>query len=181
MAAPEYVPQPAIRHVRSYSSPPWRAESWRPERPGDLRGPQPRGERLGSPGPDQGYIYLLARRFQGRLRLAPGEHEDDAIAGCVAVALKRASLLGRAPVAVDLSAAFTIWGFLNEAPDELIELRRSLFAEVANPHHYAAQRHIADLVPDDVLRRTPQQIAEAHRTSWRSLLALESDPGDADT
>ncbi|MGH9209500.1 MAG: hypothetical protein ACRD2C_02320 [Acidimicrobiales bacterium] len=142
------------------------------ERPGDLRGPQPRGERLGSPGPDQGYVYKLVRRFQGRLRLAPGEQEADAIAGAVAVALKRASLLGRAPVSVDLLVAFTIWGFLGDASDELVEARRPLFAEVANPHHYPTQRRIADLVPDDVLCKSPQQIVEAHRADWRSLLSL---------
>jgi hypothetical protein len=68
--------------------------------------------------------------------------------------------------------AFTIWGFLGEAPDELIELRRPLFAEVANPHHYPAQRRIADLVSGEVLRMSPQEIAEAHRDGWRSLLSL---------
>jgi len=114
----------------------------------------------------------LARRFQGRLCLAPGEHEADAVAGCVAVALKRASLFGRAPVSMDLTVAFTIWGFLGEAPDELIEARRPLFAEVANPHHYPAQRRIADLVSDEVLCRSPQEVAETHRTDWRSLLSL---------
>jgi hypothetical protein len=170
VAAPEYVPQPAIQYVRSYTSPPRRPASWRADRPGDLSGLQPRGERLGSPGPDQGYIYLLARRFQGRLRLAQGEQEDDAIAGCVAVGLKRASLFGRAPVLTDLTVAFTIWGFLGDAPDELVELRRPLFAEVANPHHYPELRRVADLVSADALRQTPQQVGEAHRTDWRSLL-----------
>src|SRR4029453_10385745 len=86
--------------------------------------------------------------------------------GGVAVALKRASLLGRAPVVTDLPVAFTIWGFLGEPPDELIELRRPLFAEVANPHHYPAQRRIADLVSGEVLRMSPQEIAEAHRDGW---------------
>lgn len=158
--------------MRSYSSPPRRPEPWIAERPGELHGPQPRGERLGSPGPDQGYIYVLARRFRGRLHLATGEHEEDAVAGAAAVALKRASIFGRAPVLTDLTVAFTIWGFLGEAPDELVELRRPLFADVANPHHYPAQRRIADLVPDDVLRMSPQEVAEAHRTDWRSLLSL---------
>jgi hypothetical protein len=172
VAAPEYVPQPAIQQVRSYSSPPRRPEPWIADRPGELHGPQPRGERLGSPGPDQGYVLRLARRFQGHLQLAPGEDEDDAVAGGVAVALKRASLLGRAPVMPDLTVAFTIWGFLGEAPEELVELRRRLFAEVASPHHYPELRRIVDLVSDDVLRKSPQEIAEAHRRDWRSLLTL---------
>jgi hypothetical protein len=172
VAAPEYVPQPAIQHVRSYSSPPRRPGSWRAERPGDLQGAQPRGEQLGAQGPDQGYVYLLARRFEGRLQLTPGEHADDAIVGCVGVALKRASLLGRAPAMPDLTVAFTVWGFLREAPPELVELRRPLFAGVANPHHYAEQRRVVDVVPEETLRKTPQDAAEAHQRDWRSLLSL---------
>ena len=123
---------------------------------------------------------MLARRFEDRLRLAPGESQDDVVAGCAAVALKRASLLGRAPVVHDLTVAFTIWGFLGEAPEEQAELRRRLFSEVANPHYYVELRRIADMVPDDVLRQTPQQVAEAHHKDWRRLLDIEtvSSPGD---
>jgi len=172
VAAPEYVPQPAIQHVRSYSSPPRRPGSWRSERPGDLHGSQPRGDQLGAPGPDQGYIYVLARRFDGRLQLTPGEHATDAVAGCVGVALKRASIYGRAPVMADLTVAFTVWGFLREAPQELVDLRRPLFAEIANPHHYAEQRRVVDMVPESTLRTTPQEAAEAHQRDWRGLLSL---------
>jgi hypothetical protein len=172
VAAPEYVPQPAIKHVRSYESPPRRPESWVPDRPGDGASGFERGDRFGSPGPDQGYIWVLARRFRGRLQLASDESEDDALAGCVAVALKRASLLGRAPVIHDMQVALTVWGFLGDAPPDLIAYRQPLFAEVANPHHYAEQRHIADLVPDEVLRRTPDQVADARRADWKSVLSV---------
>jgi hypothetical protein len=51
-------------------------------------------------------------------------------------------------------------------------VRKPLFAEVANPHHYPEQRRIVDLVPDESLRQTPQQVAEAHLQDWRSLLSL---------
>ncbi len=174
MAAPEYVPQPAIEHVRSYESPPRRAGQWRPDRPGDettVDGFE-RAARLGSPGPDQGYIYVLARRYHGQLQLASDESERDAIAGCVAVALKRASLFGRAPVLHDLTVALTVWGFLGDAAPSLIAYRQPLFAEVANPHHYPEQRRIVDLVAEDVLRMTPPQVADAHRVDWRSLLSI---------
>ncbi|HMG44890.1 MAG TPA: hypothetical protein VK611_26380 [Acidimicrobiales bacterium] len=173
MAAPEYVPQPAVQRVRSYESPPRRAGSWMGNRPGEVApGRQPQGPRLGMPGPDQGYAYVLAHRFEGRLYLTDGEHEVDAIAGCVGVALKRASVFGRAPVLHDLTVAFTVWGFLREAPEDLVALRKPLFAEVANPYHYAAQRRIVDMVAEDVLRQSPQQVAEAHLKDWRALLDL---------
>jgi hypothetical protein len=141
------------------------------DRPGELQGGQPRGERLGNPGPDQGYVLLLVRRFEGKLTLTPGEHERDALAGAAAVALKRSSLFGRAPIVHDLTVALTIWGFLGDAPDALVTFRKGLFEEVWHPHHYSEQRRIADLVPDDTLRRTPQQVTEAHRRDWRGLLA----------
>jgi hypothetical protein len=172
VAAPEYVPQPAIKHVRSYESPPRRPESWRPDRPGDSATGFELGDRFGAPGPDQGYIYVLARRFHGQLQLATDESEEDAIAGAVAVALKRASLLGRAPVVHDLRVALTVWGFLGDAPPDMIAYRQPLFAEVANPHHYPEQRHLVDLVPDEVLRMTPEQVADAHRKDWRSVLSV---------
>lgn len=174
MAAPEYVPQPAVPRVRSYTSPPRRPESWSATRPGDVVGPQTHGARLGYPGPDQGYALVLAHRFEGRLYLTDGEHERDAIGGCLGVALKRASLYGRAPVMHDLTVAFTIWGFLREAPEDLVTLRKPLFAEAANPLHYQEQRRIVDLVPDAALRQTPQEVAESHLRDWRSLLALPS-------
>lgn len=172
MAAPEYVPQPAIRHVRSYSSPPRRPESWQPERPGDEPWHQPTGAHLGMPGPDQGYVYVLARLFVGQLQLAHDEHEQDALVGCIGVALKRASLFGRAPVVHDMTVALTIWGFLGDAPPDLIAYRQPLFAEVSNPHHYVEQRRLVDLVSDESLRMTPAQITEQHRVDWRSLLTL---------
>lgn len=154
MAAPEYVPVDSTAKPRAYGSPPRRAEPWMADRPGDLVGAgQPSGPMLGNQGPDIGYALRLAETVRDRLVLAEGEDADDVLAGCVGVAMKRASLFGRAPVIHDLTFALTVFGFLSEAPDDLVEFRRPLFAEVAHDHHYAERRHIADLVTDDVLRR----------------------------
>jgi hypothetical protein len=174
MGAPEHVPVDRNQPVRGYRSPPRRPASWRPDRPGEVvAAGQPRGDRLGNQGPDQGYLLSLARRFAGTLTLAPGEHEKDALAGAVAVGLKRASLFGRAPVVHDLTVAFTIWGFLGEAPAELVEARKALFAGVGHAaHHYVELRNLVDAVPDSTLRLTPAQVEEAHRRDWRSLVDL---------
>jgi hypothetical protein len=170
VAAPEYVPLTPLKPVRGYESPPRRPDSWRPDRPGDSDVGYDRGNLLGSQGPDQGYIYVLARRFQGQLQLAADEREEDALAGASAVALKRASLFGRAPVLADLTVALTVWGFLGDASPDLIAFRQPLFAEVAHPHHYGALRRVVDMVPEDALRRSPDDVAAAHRSDWRSLL-----------
>jgi hypothetical protein len=130
MAAPEYVPQNATtREDKAYSSPPWRTDSWFPDRPGELdlaTGQQPEGTSLGVQGPDQGYAIKLANRFRGTLHLEPGEHEDDALAGALGVALRRSSLFGRAPVVHDLTIALTAFGFLDVAA---LPLRRDIESE----------------------------------------------------
>ncbi len=160
MAAPEYVPRPKDEHPRVYESPPWRPEPWFSDRPADLAGTQPHGPRLGYPGPDQGYALKLARQFEGKLVLTPGEHEDDAIVGCVEIANKRAALFGRAPVIHDLTMAFRLWGFLTEADPELVRLRRKYFQAVSNPAHYSERRRVADVVPVAALRMTPAEFAK---------------------
>ena len=172
MAAPEHVPVDRTQPVRAYESPPRRPESWLSDRPGEvIAAGQQRGEQLGHQGPDPGYALSLARRFEGKLTLTAGEHERDALAGAVAVAMKRASLFGRAPMIHDLKVALTVWGYLDEEPaKELVDLRKRLFEEVWHPHHYGELRRIVDLTPTSTLRLTTEYAAQTHATDWRSLV-----------
>jgi len=167
MAAPDYVPVDFVDLPRTKVKLP-APERWTAARPGDLRGSQPLGPKLGRPGPDQGYALKLAEEcFTDRLALSPGEHRDDAVAGCVAVALRRASMYGRAPVIHDLELAFTLWGYFDGAPSELVAFRRTLFEGAR--HDYREQREIVDLVPDATLQLTPAQVGE-RLSDWKSLL-----------
>ncbi len=162
---------PTLR-VRTYSSPPRRSGSWEADRPGDLVGGQPKGNRLGSIGPDQGYAFRLVREIEDQLHLGDLDR-DDAVAGCVAIAMKRSALCGRAPVVHDVTVAFSIFGFLDENPDpELVAVRERLFAEVHSSHHYAERRDLVDLVPDHVLRQTPEVVARTYSSDWRGNLDL---------
>jgi hypothetical protein len=168
MAAPEYVPVKPMDDVRTYESPPRRPDSWWAARAGDLPAGQPRGERLGSQGPDQGYALKLAHDVFAPLLHLGGVALEDAVAGCVPIALKRASIYGRAPISHDLRLAFTLWGFLEESPPaELVVLRERAFASVAHPHHYGEARAIADAVPEATLRRPHTEVRAA---DWRDLL-----------
>ena len=141
-----------------------------PDRPAEIDGFQPLGPRRGNPGPDQGYALRLARRLAPKVRLAEGEHLDDAIRGCLGIALRRASMFSRAPVVHDLTIAFTIWGYYDDAPDPaLVERRRELFAGLRHVgHHYTEARIVADLVPEATLRMTPEQVEAAYRADWRT-------------
>ncbi len=126
---------------------------------------------MGRPGPDQGYAIKLANSFHGKLRLTEGEDEHDAIAGCLGVAMKRASMFSRAPVIHDLKVAFAAFGFLDDAPAELVALRKERFEAVG--HHYELQRDIADLVPEETLRMTPEAVSRrVAGANWKTLLAL---------
>jgi hypothetical protein len=167
MPQPDYVPLTPADRVRSTERLPV-PDEWRADRPADFATPQqPAGRLMGSPGPDQGFGIKLANHFADRLQLASGEHKEDAIAGALAVGLKRAALYGRAPVVYDFEHAYTLWGFLGNAPQDLIDFRKPMYE--AASHHYDDQRAIADAVPESTLRLTPAQVAE-QLTNWRSLI-----------
>ncbi len=140
---------------------------WRQDRPAELLSPDlPTGERFGSPGPDQGYALTLAGRFADRLKPAPGEHHEDAVAGAVGVAMRRASMFGRAPVIHDLDLAFTLFGYLGDAPADLVTFRAPLLQGAA--HSYWVQRDVVDKVKQETLRMTPVQV-RAKLAEWPSL------------
>lgn len=169
MPVPDFVPVRPLDAVRPDERLPV-PDRWTPTRPAEIKTVfQPGGAQLGSPGPDQGYGLKLARRFTRRLHLTYNEHADDAVAGCLVVGLKRASLFGRAPTIYDFEHAYGLWGFLAEAPSELIAFRKPVFA--AASHHYEDQRAIADAVPEATLRMTPAEVAE-RVAEWRSLLTV---------
>lgn len=177
MAQPDYVPLvPADRVRPAERLPP--AERWVTDRPGEIPGlRQPDGAGFGNHGPDQGYALKLAKRFTDRLKLAEHEEVADVLAGATAVALKRASLFGRAPVIYDFEHVYTLFGLLGDAPKDLIDFRRELFAESA--HHYWTQREIADLVPEATLRMPPAMVRERLK-EWRGLLSHAADVAGAD-
>lgn len=172
MAAPKFAPVSPVDEPRSYDSPDVVPAPWMPDRPAEINGFQPEGERLGFQGPDQGFALKIANGFRDRLHLQSGEHAADAIRGCLGVALRRASIFSRAPVVHDLTIAFTVWGFLDpSAPAELVDVRRRMFEGVDNVlHHYAEGREIVDMVPEATLRMTPQQVAAAYPERWRDLV-----------
>ncbi len=169
MTQPSFVPIVEVDQVRSA----YRLKVptvWIPSRPSELRGTsQPRGLRFGTPGPDQGFALRLARRFEDRLTLVEDESAEDAVVGCTAVAMRRCARFGRAPAIYDLTFAFTLWGFLGDAPPDLVEARAPLFRSAA--HHYEAQRAIAASVAEDALALTAEVVA-TRLPEWRQLLVL---------
>lgn len=171
MAAPKFAPTSPTQVVRWYESPDHVPAPWMPDRPAEIVGLQPEGAGLGFQGPDQGYALKLAEIVRPKLHLQTGESSDDAVRGCLVIALKRASLYGRAPVMHDLTIAFTIWGFLDaNPPADLLARRLELFEGLGKvTHHYAESRIVADIVPESTLRMTPAQAAAAYPAQWKAL------------
>lgn len=169
MPQPEFVPVKQVDKVRGEALIP-SPDEWRADRPAEITSVfAPTGTALGNPGPDQGYALKLAQALKPGLKLAKGEHAEDAIAGCLAVALNRAALFGRAPVIYDLELAFTVWGFLGEPPEDLVAFRKPLFE--AASHHYWDQRAISDAVPESTLRLSHKEVA-ARQAEWRELITV---------
>ena len=115
MAAPKFAPAGPLES-QYYSSPDVVPDPWSPERPGVVEGLQPVGRRLGAQGPDQGFALKLARRKGASVHTTLPLNREDAIRGCLTIALRRASLFSRAPMVHDVDIAFTIWGFYDERP-----------------------------------------------------------------
>ena len=122
--------------------------------------------------PDQGYALKLAERFADRLVLSPGERAADVLAGCCAIALRRASMLGRAPVSHDVGLALRLFGFLGEAVPELAALRRERFAGAAGHHGYDRRLRLAASIPEETLRRPASAVTDASSDNWRNALGL---------
>jgi hypothetical protein len=147
---------------------------WTTSRPAELTVPTAhRGRSVGTPGPDAGFALRLAGRFSHELRLSEGETEHDAQLGCALIAARRAALFGRAPSIYDVQLALALWGFLVDAPEDLIAARRKAFSSVA--HDYAAQRALVDAIPEDWLRLTPAE-AQARLENGESLVTVAAAP-----
>jgi hypothetical protein len=170
MAQPEYVPAgPKTRASERLPTP----LAWKADRPGEIvhQGGQPTGDRFGTAGPDQGYALKLARRWEDKVVLTPGEPWADVTTGCVAVALKRATVFSRAPVTYDVEAALAVFGYLTNAGTELVAFRKPLFEGCA--HHYNQVRDIADQVPESTLRLTPDEVkSRVAAGGWKALLGV---------
>ena len=171
MAIPKFTPTDPIDEPRVYGSPDFVPVPWKLDRKSEIVGRQPKGDGLGNPGPDQGYVLLLAARVRDRIRVQPGESIDDVIAGSITIALRRAAQFGRAPVMADILIALTIWGWLLDNPPlDIVSIRQKLFAGLGNTvHHYAESRVIADMVPETTFRISLEKLTASMPMSWRAL------------
>jgi hypothetical protein len=65
--------------------------------------------------------------------------------------------------------AYGLWGYLGEAPDDLVQWRQRLFRGAAE--HYWDQRVIVDAVKTEALKLTPAQAASVG-PGWKEYLIV---------
>ncbi len=168
---PFVPPDPNARPRQQQNLPPGvalpPALSWLADRPGELGADQPSGRLNGRPGPNVGYAYTLAERARDRLRLAPSEHVDDAVAVIAETAGKRAALFGRAPVITDVDRAIALLGYDGSASSDFVNARAALVHEAS--HSYLRRRALVDAVPESLLRATSSDVAN-EIGAWRTAL-----------
>ena len=173
MAVDPYVPtRPEDAPRRSIAIP--AAAGWRAARPGDIDpavGPGCKGVLFGTPGPDSGYALTLAERFHDRITAVPPETVHDAETISAQVAMRRGGFFGRAPVAADVELGLTLFGWLGDAPADLVEWRRLAVAGIG--HDYPRRIRLVEAIPESVLLQRPDQIRE-RLSDWRHLLGLET-------
>jgi hypothetical protein len=107
--------------------------------------------------------------MESRVVLVPGEDLEDAVAGCFVCGCRRAAQFGRAPVIYDMEWAYGLWGYLGQAPEDLVAWRQPLFRGAAQ--HYWDQRKIVDAVRPETLKLTPAQVRD-RVAGWKELLIV---------
>ena len=173
VAAPEFVPVDRTKLLRTYESPPRRPDPWLADRPGELRRrPAPRRPaRL--PGPRPGLRAPAGPPVPRASSPSPaGEHERDALAGASpspssgprCSAGRRSSTTSPSPSPSGASSA--------TPPPELVRAAQARCSRRWRTRTTTASCAASSTwSPRTTLRMTPQQVAEAHRADWRSLLA----------
>lgn len=173
MAVDPYVPtRPEDAPRRSVAVPP--AAGWRAVRPGDIDpvvGPGAKGVLFGTPGPDSGYALTLAERFHDEISVKAPETIHDAEVLAAQVAMRRGGIFGRAPVRSDVELGFTLFGWLGDAPADLVEWRRLAVTGIG--HDYARRVGLVEAIPEWVLRQQRDQIRD-RISEWRHLLGLDN-------
>ncbi len=135
-------------------------QTWTPDRPGELGGPEDMmwGSGFGAAGPDSGYALSLVGRRD--LEMAAGEHRQNANAAVAAVASARSSLYGRAPTGKDIDLALVLLGYdtkgiPTDITEELAQGRLEWFAAVG--HHPGKLVDFVGSIEADVLLLTADQ------------------------
>ena len=130
---------------------------------------QPRARGFGVPCPDGGYALLLAREVAGDLALAAGDQREDAVWAIATVAMRRAAVVGRAPVIYDVLFASALLAYDDPDALECAVLRARLLSGVA--HDPDLRQWLSDAV-NSAAEVSVRSTAEAIAT-WRCTILAD--------
>lgn len=139
MSQPSYVPISPAGEVRP-SMKAQNPEIGRTKKKGLLGAPRAhKGANAGTPAPNEGFAFTLAERALQAVLFEHDHDRHDVVTGVALLAGKRASEIGRAPIAKDIQAVLKEFE-LTGAKVSAAQCKE--FAGLA--HSYAAQRAFVD-------------------------------------
>ncbi len=116
---------------------------WRADRPGEVSG-SPDVVMFGAIGPDAGYIGRLAAGYMDRI-VAGVSNKADLVAGAEAIAMRRASVYGRAPIGADLEVGLLVLGAFEGAPGDWSSLQSAIAVKVRGMRYPPAKNRAVEL------------------------------------
>ncbi len=145
------------------------ARQWHATRPGEIfageilageieAGNGAPGRLRGSPGPSGGFALTLAARAKHTWILTDTEHLEDAVAVVAELAMKRASLFGRAPAQPDVDTAAKIMGYHEARPEAFTQRRAAIVHDC--DHNYERRRSFIDSIDVALLKLAPNASSE---------------------
>ncbi len=105
---------------------------------------------------------MLAKQFQGRI-VPGGANRADVNAAAAAIAMRRASMYGRGPIAEDLEVAYLLIGALEDVPGDWAGVGAQVARRISGLRFSnAASRavELANSVPNDWIEPKPAAVRE---------------------
>lgn len=171
MATPRFVPTAPFRHPTHREDfgriPPAR-------RPEPMRGEGRRpviAPGFGLPCPDAGYALFLAAFADEHLELELGDRRDDAECAIATVAMRRAGMLGRAPLPQDVEIGRALLAYDQPTDADFAGWRARWIRGIA--HNDDLRQRLADAALASEALRPPLDADAVH--GWRALLRQRLD------
>jgi hypothetical protein len=124
---------------------------------------------------DAGYAFLLAHCLEAQLVLGDDEHPEDARCAVVTVGVRRAGLVGRAPLAADVDLGRALLGYDGDAPRPFVEWRTHRLWGIARDP--GLERWLGELVEESLHLHRPDPPSSEQIARWWDCVGATAPSG----